>query len=137
VTATPYGCAALQKDLSKLEKWADRNLMQFSKGKCQILQAGRDKPRHQHMQGADQLEGSLVENDLGILVENRVTTGQQHTLAAKAASGFLGCIRKNIASRLREVIRLLHSALVRPHLVQFWAPQYKIQIYWSESSTGL
>ncbi|KAK4829978.1 hypothetical protein QYF61_008109 [Mycteria americana] len=81
--------------------------MQFSKGKCQILHLGRNKPGHQHMLGADQLGSSLAENDLGVLVDNKVTTSQQCTLAAKVANGFLGRIRKNIASRLREVIRPL------------------------------
>ena len=78
--------------------------------------------------GDNLLERSSAEKDLGILVGNRVAMRQQHAIVTKKASGVLGYINKNVASRSREVILPLYSALVRPHLeycMQFWAPQLK------------
>ena len=62
------------------------------------------------------------------MVDERFNMSRQHALAAKKANCILGCIKRSVTSRSREVILPLYSALAGPHMgycIQFWNPQHR------------
>jgi len=64
-------------------------------------------------------------------VDIKLNIGQHCALVAKKANGVLGCMRNSVASRSKEMILTLCSALLRPHLeycAHFWVPQYKREV---------
>ncbi|XP_053825077.1 NADH dehydrogenase [ubiquinone] 1 alpha subcomplex assembly factor 2 isoform X1 [Vidua chalybeata] len=107
------------------EQWLiPQRAVQPFRGPQQAGAMGREEPseiQQRQMQGPARGEEqpqapaqaglTCREAALGVLVANKLSMSQQRVLVAKKASAILGGIRKSIASRWREVILPLYSAL--------------------------
>ncbi|XP_063245987.1 triadin isoform X5 [Prinia subflava] len=117
-----------QRDLARLERWAQVILMKFNNAKCEVLHLVWGSPKKNFRLSREWKETSPGEKDLGLLADEKLDVTQQCVLAVKKDICILGCSRSSVASTSKEVMVSLYSALVRPHLeycVQDWEPPHK------------
>uniref|UniRef100_A0A803JMC7 Reverse transcriptase domain-containing protein n=1 Tax=Xenopus tropicalis TaxID=8364 RepID=A0A803JMC7_XENTR len=111
--------------------WAAKWQMRFNVDKCKVMHLGCKNMQAPYTLNGTALGKSIMEKDLGVLVDNKLGCSKQCQAAAARANKVLSCIKRGIDSREEGVILPLYRALVRPHLeyaVQFWSPVLKRDI---------
>jgi len=69
-----------------------------------------------------------MQRDLGVLVDKKLNTSQECALVAQKANSILSYSKRGVPSRLREVILLLYSVVIRSLLdycIQSWRLQHR------------
>lgn len=84
---------------SRLGSWGKRNLVRFNKGMCKILYLKRNNCMHLYRLGTNLLERSSAEENLGVLVNDKLAMIHQCALLFKQAKGILGYIKDSMASK--------------------------------------
>ncbi|PKU35059.1 hypothetical protein llap_14637 [Limosa lapponica baueri] len=119
--------SAIQRDLDRLERWPHAIIVKFNQAKYKVLHLGHGNPRHKCRLGRGWIESS-PEEDLEVLLEEKLNMSWQRVLVFQKAPRILGCIPSSVASRAMGGILPLCSVLGRPHLescLQLWGHQHQ------------
>lgn len=120
--------AKLQDDIDHLTDWSEDWQLKFNAAKCSVMHLGHGNQHHiYHMrdnEGQDrQLETTVLEKDLGVHVDVKLTFHQHVSTQVGRANRILGMIKRTFASRKSMVIKRSFTSLVRPLLEYGNAPR--------------
>jgi hypothetical protein len=123
--AKPEAIQGMQQDLDKIGEWSEKWQMPFNTDKCKVMHIGFANPKVNYSLLGSQLQDTVLEKDLGVLISSDLKFSAQCIAVEKQAQKLLGYIRRQFQFRDKEIVLALYNALVRPLLeyaVQFWSP---------------
>ena len=119
----------LQDDINSVHKWSEVWQLGFNLDKCVTLPLGFKNKKHKYNIDGNIVETVVEEKDLGIIVDVKLNFHKHILTATKKANSILGCIRRAIKFKDRDMILPLYKAHVRSRLEYgsvIWSP-YLVQ----------
>ena len=113
----------LQDCLNNLCNWADTWGMEFNVKKCKIMHVGRTNPNFDYFMNGEKLTETLLERDIGVLIDKSLKPSNQCITAARVANAVLGQICQAFHFRDRNIFLKLYKQYVRVHL-EFCTPAW-------------
>jgi hypothetical protein len=99
-------CRLFQQDLDRLQSWCSEKKYDLNAGKCKSISFSR---------GDSDLERVDVINDLGVLVDSKMTFVNHIESIVSKSARMLGFI-KRVSREFRDPYKTLYVAFVRPGL---------------------
>ena len=127
--------AMLQHSIDQMYRWTQEWQLLFNQSKCKILHIGENNPKYKYYigEGANrrEIETSVIEKDLGVLVDNELNFESHIDYVIKRASSKKAQILRNFTFRSKKVLVPLFKTIVRPILEYantVWDSSYRNQI---------
>ena len=108
--------ASLQNDVDSAFNWSQKWQMKFNIDKCHSLPMG-----HSNLHYPYQIDGTIIdsveeEKDLGVIIDSKLSFHRHIMEIVKKANNTLGCIRRTIKFKDRNIMLPLYNAHVRSRL---------------------
>ena len=118
---TDSDCLSLQKDIDSIEEWASKWQIKFHPKKCKTMRIGDKYPKYNYTMTAEdgtivQLEETVMEKDLGVVVDNKLTFSQHINSTVVKANQVVGMITRSFKYMDKDIFVQLFTSRVRPIL---------------------
>ena len=130
----------LQLSINRLVEWSNTWLLRFNSDKCKVLHLGKNNPEYEYTIAHDgiekQLNISVCERDLGIMVDTKLNFEEHIESTVKKARGLAGLTNRTISYKVREVMIPIYKSIIRPILEYgnaVWSPHKRKYIDLLES----